>query len=307
LGDGAGGYVDVYVAGLEEVGIDAVLGGVAAHPGERGLHRFLHDGAELPGHDEAFVAAGHAAGFDEQDVAAHRGPGETDGHAGAAGAVGDFGIGAVARRTEILLDYIGGDDHLLAGAFGDAAGLLAADGADLALQAADAGFAGVAAHDEAHGVVGELDVLFDGEAVLGDLPRDEVAEGDDRLFLFGVAFERDDFHAVAQGVGHGVEDVGGGDEEDLGEVKGNVEVVVAVGGILFGVEDFEEGAGGVAAEIAAQLIDFVEHEDGVVGTGTAEGLDDLSGQGADVGAAVAADFGLVVHSAHGDTGEFAAQ
>src|ERR1017187_8544842 len=39
---------------------------------------------------------------------------------------------------------------------------------------------------------------------------------------------------------------------DLGEVEGNVQVVVAVGGILFGVEDFEEGAGRVAAEIAAQ-------------------------------------------------------
>src|ERR1017187_5588417 len=39
---------------------------------------------------------------------------------------------------------------------------------------------------------------------------------------------------------------------DLGEVEGNVQVVVAVDGILFGVEDFEEGAGRVAAEIAAQ-------------------------------------------------------
>ena len=48
------------------------------------------------------------------------------------------------------------------------------------------------------------------------------------------------------------EDVGGGDEEDFGEVEGNVQVVVAVGGILFGIEDFEEGAGRVATEIAAQ-------------------------------------------------------
>src|ERR1039458_2858593 len=251
--------------------------------------------------------AGRPGASDERDAAARGGRGERDGHAGAGGAVGDFGIGAVARRAEILLDDIGGDDYLLAGAFGDAAGLLAADGADLALQAADAGFAGVAAHDEAHGVVGELDVLFDGEAVLGDLPRDEVAEGDDHLFLFGVAFERDDFHAVAQGVGHGVEDVGGGDEEDLGEVKGNIQVVVAVGEILLGVEDFEEGAGRVAAEIAAQLIDFVEHEDRVVGTGAAQALDDLPRQGADVGTPVAADFSLVVHAAHGDAREFAAE
>jgi len=39
--------VDVYVAGLEQVGIDAVFRGVAAHPRQRGLHRLLHDGAQL--------------------------------------------------------------------------------------------------------------------------------------------------------------------------------------------------------------------------------------------------------------------
>ena len=65
--------------------------------------------------------------------------------------------------------------------------------------------------------------------------------------------------------------------------------------------------GGVAAEIAAELVDLVEHEDGVVGAGAAEGLDDLAGEGADVGAAVAADFGFVVHAAHGDAGELAAE
>src|ERR1035437_5609658 len=171
---------------------------------------------------------------------------------GRATAVGDFGIDAVARRAEILLDHNGGGQDLLALAFGDAAGLLAADGADLALQVAYAGFAGVTAHDEAHRVFAEFDVLPGGEAVLGDLPRHQVAEGDDDFLLLGVAFQGDDFHAVAQGVGHRVEDVGGGDEEDFGEVEGNVQVVVAVGGILFGVEDFEEDAGRVATEIAAE-------------------------------------------------------
>ena len=145
------------------------------------------------------------------------------------------------------------------------------------------------------------------EAVLRDLPRHQVAEGDDHLLLLGVAFQRDDLHAVAQRVGHGVEHVGGGDEQDLGEVEGNVQVVVAVGGVLLGVEHFEQGAGRVAAEIAAELIDFVEHEDRVVGAGAAQRLNDLPGQRADVGAAVAADLGLVVHAAHGDAREFAAE
>ena len=41
--------------------------------------------------------------------------------------------------------------------------------------------------------------------------------------------------------------------------------------------------------------------------GPAQALDDLAGQRADVGAAVAADLGLVVHAAHGDARELAAQ
>ena len=99
----------------------------------------------------------------------------------------------------------------------------------------------IAADQEADGSVGEIDVIFRFEAVLLDLARDEVAEGDNNLFLLGVALEWDDLHAVAEGVGDGIEHVGGGDEEDLGEVKRDVEVVVAEGGVLLGVEDFEEG------------------------------------------------------------------
>ena len=123
---------------------------------------------------------------------------------------------------------------------------------------------------KAYRFVGEFDVCSAVESVLRGLPRDQVAEGDDHLLLLGVAFERDDLHAVAQGVGYGVEHVGGGDEQDFGKVERDIEVVVAEGGVLLGVEHFEQGAGRVAAEIAAELIDFVEHEDRVVGAGAAQ-------------------------------------
>src|ERR1035438_9407932 len=43
FGDGAGGHVDVDVDGFEKLGINAVLGGGAAHPGEGGLHGFRSD------------------------------------------------------------------------------------------------------------------------------------------------------------------------------------------------------------------------------------------------------------------------
>src|SRR6185503_10016331 len=55
----------------------------------------------------------------------------------------------------------------------------------------------------------------------------------------------------------------------------------------------------------AELVDLVEHEERVVRTGRAEVLDDATGQGADVGAAVAADLGLVAHAAEREADELA--
>ena len=83
--------------------------------------------------------------------------------------------------------------------------------------------------------------------------------------------------------------------------------MVAEGRVLLRVEDFEEGGGGVAAEVGAELVDLVEHEDRVVGRRLANPLDDPPGHGGDVGAAVAADLGLVVHAAQADPDELAAQ
>ncbi len=64
-----------------------------------------------------------------------------------------------------------------------------------------------------------------------------------------------------------------------------------------GSSDLEQRGRWIAAEIAAQLVDLVQHEDGIVGAGAAQVLDDLAGQGSDVGAAMSANLGLVVHAA----------
>ena len=57
--------------------------------------------------------------------------------------------------------------------------------------------------------------------------------------------------------------------------------------------------GRIAAEVAAELVDLVEHADGVVGFGALQALNNLAGQRADIGAAMAANFGFIVHAAEG--------
>ena len=59
----------------------------------------------------------------------------------------------------------------------------------------------------------------------------------------------------------------------------------------------------VAAEIGPELVDLVEDEHRVLRLGAAQALDDLAGQRADVGPAMAADLGLVAHAAERDADE----
>ena len=61
----------------------------------------------------------------------------------------------------------------------------------------------------------------------------------------------------------------------------------------------------VAAEVHRHLVDLVEQEDRVDRARLLHPLDDLAGEGADVGPAVAADLGLVAHAAEGEADELA--
>ena len=56
----------------------------------------------------------------------------------------------------------------------------------------------------------------------------------------------------------------------------------------------------------AELVDFVEHQHAVTRADLAQALDDVAGQRADLGAAVAADLGLVVNATEADARELAA-
>src|SRR3546814_14332506 len=67
--------------------------------------------------------------------------------------------------------------------------------------------------------------------------------------------------------------------------------------ILFGVENLEQRRRRIAAEILAELVDLVEQEQRVHRAGLFEVRHDLARQRADIGAAVAADFGLVAQAA----------
>ena len=75
--------------------------------------------------------------------------------------------------------------------------------------------------------------------------------------------------------------------------------------VLFRVEHFEQGCGGIAAKIHPDLVDFVQHEDRVVSAGLFHPLNDAAGERADVGASMTADFGFIADAAETDADKFA--
>ena len=75
--------------------------------------------------------------------------------------------------------------------------------------------------------------------------------------------------------------------------------------VLLRIEDLEQGSGRVAAEVGCHLVDLVEEENRVDGRRLAHHLDDLPGEGADIGAAVSPNLGLVAHAAERESDEVA--
>jgi hypothetical protein len=97
--------------------------------------------------------------------------------------------------------------------------------------------------------------------------------------------------------GIGIEQVGCGDEHDLGEIKGHLQVMIGEGMSSARVQNLEQRCRRIAAKVHAQLVDLVEHEHRIARPGAAHGLDDAPRQCADVGAPVPANLGFVAHTA----------
>ena len=72
------------------------------------------------------------------------------------------------------------------------------------------------------------------------------------------------------------------DEDDLGEVEFDVEVVIAERVVLRRVEHLEQGRARVAAPVGADLVDLVEHDHRVHRPGVAQRADETTRKGADV-------------------------
>ena len=123
------------------------------------------------------------------------------------------------------------------------------------------------------------------------------ALGNLQFFLLGVAGDAQDFHAILQRLRNGVQHVGGADEHHFRKVVLHVEIMIGEGVIQFGIEHFHQRRRRIAAEVGGHFVHFIQNENRIDGAGLLHHLDDLAGQRADVGAAMAANFGFIANAA----------
>src|SRR5438034_4194775 len=200
------------------------------------------------------------------------------------------------RTPEQVVDVCGVDRDALDLPAGDLARDLAPELPDLTLQLADAGLAGVARDDLAQRGVRDRELLRR-QTVLVHLSRNQVALGDLELFTLGVAREGHRLQAVEQRTRNALREVGGRDEQHFRQVEGHAQVVIRERLVLRRVEYLEQRGGRVSLERDTQLVELVEEEYRVLGTRLLHALDDPAWHGADVGAPMASDVGLVAGAA----------
>ena len=100
----------------------------------------------------------------------------------------------------------------------------------------------------------------------------------------------------------------GREEQHVGEVEVELEVVVAERVVLRGIEHLQQRGRGVTAPAAGlQLVDLVDQQHRVHRARFGQRADDATGPRTDVGTPVTTDLGLVAHTADGDPHERAAE
>jgi len=227
--------VDIYL--LVEFATEPQIMGAGAHIGHGCLRRFLHDLTQAPRDGQLALARDHR-NFGFEQFSAHIGPGQTRGHA-------QFGLGSGASvaeflRAKILREILGVDLHRILRLRPDHLdNHLATEAGKLALETPDTSFLGIMANQAQDGIIRAAKAFFRQTVGIAHL-RHQVLLGNIELFEFRVARDADDLHPILQGPRDPFKVVGRGHEHHLGKIIVYVEVMIVEGGILFGVEDFEQ-------------------------------------------------------------------
>ena len=120
-----------------------------------------------------------------------------------------------------------------------------------------------------------------------------------------VAGEFDHLQAVAQSRVDRVKPVGRGDEQYPRQIIRHVQVIVGKGVVLGGIKHLKQRCGRVAAIIGADLVQFIQQNNGIARFSAPERLNNSAGQRPDIRAPVSANLNFITHAAQGNARKLA--
>ena len=134
------------------------------------------------------------------------------------------------------------------------------------------------------------------ETIALDLLLQQVLLGNIEFFILGVTRQADHFHPIQQGT-RNVHRVGSRHKHHIGEVIIDFQIVIVKAVVLLRIQDLQQRRGRVATHIRRHLVDLIQQEQRIAHPHLGHLLQQLAGHGADVGATVTADLGLIAHAA----------
>ena len=98
-----------------------------------------------------------------------------------------------------------------------------------------------------------------------------------------------------------LDSIGRGDEEHMGKVERHLDIMIPEGAVLLGIQYLQQGGGGIAAVIIAELIYLIQQQHGIGAAGLLDGIDDTTGHTAYISFPMTADLGFIFDTAQRDT------
>ena len=108
------------------------------------------------------------------------------------------------------------------------------------LQASHTGFAGIALNNLLDSGVGNVELFFQQPGPFKQ-PRQQEVLGDGQLFFRDVSGQPNHVHPVKQWPWNRVELVGGADEQNLGQIHADIQIVVQEVAVLFRIQCLQQG------------------------------------------------------------------
>ena len=112
-----------------------------------------------------------------------------------------------------------------------------------------------------------------------------------------IAGQLNDVHTVQQRPRDHTGVVGRGDKQYVAQVKGKIDIMILEGIVLLRIQHLQQRRGRITLVIRAQLINFIQQNQGVSSARLVNGGNDPAGHGAYVGPSVSPYIRFIPHAA----------